>query len=233
MTEFKNEISEPAEVVQSVMDWRSRVLTENPFESGKTKDPEARDFSRAVTLFREGIQAARGRDLQKGREKVAAAYLLDLRVGRACVPFIPPGDTRAEECLLDMGTLLSLLQNTGEDKDVFPLDGPVLQLMLSLRTGNTGHNQSLHAAALMCSGNLIEMMEGDETLESDPHVLDGCLSRVALHNLRSEVYISLNNFKDASKELTKALRLDPGNTILRAKRVMLSYFLQVQACQSH
>jgi hypothetical protein len=198
----------------AVMAWRNHAYHE-PLYPNKTTDPEARDFDRSVELFRAGVRAARAGDLQTGEKKIAAAYLLDRRCMRCYFAVLPRLDPEAENYILDMKLLQTLMRPGGDDAAQI-----ILQILLStyVLAGNHNCNQELLVGAMLETEKLLKTLEDNPSMEGASTVLEGCLNRPTLHSRRADICHAMNYAKKAIKEETAALKLNPNLSLIRASR---------------
>jgi len=200
-----------------IENWREHVKHDN-FE-GRTTDQEALDYDEAVDLFRKGLKCAHAGDLGQACAMISTAFLLDDRsirhIGAARFPL--EISQEAKFYLMDMDTFRKIIGN-----DPSSFGSRVLMIWTAQVFGLEEHGQSMLTDALLQSKEIIEAITHNPHLENPKRgVLGGCMTRVKLHFLRSSLYMALGNFKFATKELTKALIVDPCNYDIRAKRAML------------
>jgi hypothetical protein len=198
-----------------VRDRRNRACHE-PLHPNKTTDPEACDFDRSVELHQAGARAARAGDLGTDKKKVAAACTLDRRCMRCCCAVPPPGDLEAENCMLDVKLLQTLLRPGEAD-----VAQPVLHVLADLHVaaGDCNCHQALTRGVMRQTAKLLKILDDNPSMEGAPTVLEGCLNRPMLHFRRADACHAMENMKKCIKEETAALKLNSNLTLTRASRV--------------
>ncbi len=182
----------------------------------RTNDPEALDLDEAYELFFNGVKLARAGDLAAGCAQIACAFLLDDR-SINFVPDLPPG-TPGDITLhvIDLQTLYKMIS-----LDLNGFGSRVLRILLGIKLGSIpGDGQTMIAEAFRCIESLLSIIEMQPEVEDyNRGILGGCCTRKRLLYIRSTLHMSMGNQKNALKDLTKALKIDPNYTTARDARV--------------
>jgi len=186
--------------------------------SPRTNDPEALLLDEAYELFFNGVKLARAGDLAAGCAQIACAFLLDDR-SINFVPVLPPGAPRDMKFLaIDIQTCSQMI-----NLDLNGFGSRILRIMLAANFGSMpGDGQTMIAEALRCIEQLLSIIEMQPEIEDyDKGILGGCCTRKRLLYLRYTFHMSMGNEKNALKDLTKALKIDPKYTKARDARVCI------------
>jgi len=192
---------------------------------GRTDDPEALDWDLASALFFRGVRLARCGKLDLGRGYIAIAYLLDTRAIYYIysLPENMPSDLKM--FFIDRELLYDELVEAGvQDICQISIAAHVIRIMLPTTFSASPLGQAFLAQATKSVNFLLWLLEEEPEME-DPDsrigALGGCLNRPNLLFLRSNLYLAIGNRKEAIKDWTKALQIDP--SFLKA-RIMRAIF---------
>ena len=181
----------------------------------KSDDPEAKDFVRAVELFRQGLKLARsGGDLELAANQITSAFLLNNN--RSVALTLNKIDSLANKFLiLDSDLVIPLMK-----ANVNRYSCGVLKIMAAQSCLNK--HQSLIANAMTATEQLLDAIADDPSIENpDRNILGGCLTRTNLLYQRSLLHRAMGNLKKAIKDLTNALKIDEFFTKARFSRAYL------------
>lgn len=194
-------------------DWKA-LCKHAPLE-GRTTDPKALDYDEAVRIFFSGLRQARRGDIESGGAQIATAFLLD---GRSInyLTILPAAE--AADFVMD-GMLLHKLVTTDPNK----MSARILMALTARRHGaDKKEGQSIISEAMRAMDECITLIEERPEIEyPDSGILGGCLTRPILYFEKSTFHMALGNHKEAIRDLTKALRIDPGYTPARDARANL------------
>lgn len=184
-----------------------------------TSDPQAADHDEACELFLNGVRLARtSSDFAAAIPQIACAYLLDSRSVNFTVKLPEDIDGGKENFVLDYELLGKLIEH---DEQSF--GSSVLRILLATHLGsNPQFGQQLIAAAMVHINRLYDYIERNRAIEApDSNILGGCLTRKILLRERSCLYMAMGNYKEASKDLTRALKIDENYTWGRESRACI------------
>lgn len=210
--------------------WHKRTQTETDYEtfkarhknperlSNKTSDPAAADYDEANEIFANGLKLARIGDFDAAVPQIATAYLLDGRSINFKPSLANVNDADAKNFMLDLELLYKLIHH-----DTTTFGCSVLHILLAGRLGSTpDHGQEIVGIALVRIDNLISYLEKDPEIEAPNSMfLGGCLTRKELLYQKSTLRMALGDYKNAIKDLTKALEIDEFYTKARAARACI------------
>lgn len=174
-------------------------------------------------LFANGVRLARAGDLANATPQIATAYLLDSRCN-IFAPVLPDDiDAESKNFILDGELLLNLIHH---DTTSFGCD--ILHIILALHlgsvrgvdiNGSVAGGQEFIAIAMVRIDKLITYLENHPDVE-DPNciIMGGCLTRKVLLYEKGTLRMGLGDFKNAMKDLSKALEIDEFYTKAREAR---------------